>query len=148
MVIWKASHQGDGVTPRTQEKVFKKEYAIELLRIAQGDLASAQALFNAKQGRPENIGFHCQQVIEKALKAVLVSLSIPVPLVHDAGTLVAKLPQTLTPPQGYDLSQLTAFATIRRYEEGGADLTQEELQGIIAIAKAVLEWSIARFKEK
>lgn len=129
------------MTPRKQEKLYKKEYAKQLIRIAEGDLQSAKALYETQQGRPENACFHCQQAIEKSLKAVLTHLQIPVPLVHDAGTLVAKLPSHLTPPQGYDLSELTAFATVRRYEEGAAMITPEEVKAIIKVADEVLKWS-------
>ncbi|MBK7962818.1 MAG: hypothetical protein IPK04_17460 [Bdellovibrionales bacterium] len=36
-------------------KKYKKKYAYELARIAQGDLDSAKALCAAKIGRPENV---------------------------------------------------------------------------------------------
>ena len=129
------------MTPRNQEKVFKREYAGELFRIAQGDLQSATILASTAGGRSENSAYMAQQSVEKALKAVLCWLKIPVPLVHDAGILVAKLPADLSPPGGYQLAELTPFATVRRYEEGSFELTSEELKQILDQAKLVLDWA-------
>lgn len=72
------------MTPSSQEKLYRKEYARELLNIAEGDLAYAKGLFKIKEGRIENVCYHAQQCVEKALKSALVWLQIPFPLVHDA----------------------------------------------------------------
>ena len=54
----------------TKKRLFKREYAQELLQIAQGDYRSAEALAKVKEpGNLENIVFLCQQSAEKALKA-------------------------------------------------------------------------------
>jgi HEPN domain-containing protein len=129
------------MTPKSQERLFKREYAQVLLRIAEGDYESAKALAGTGKGRPENICYLAQQAIEKTLKAVLCWRRVPVPLVHDIGVLVAKLPQNVEPPQGYDLSVLTAYATVRRYEEGFADLTPREIRAVLDTAEQVLEWA-------
>jgi hypothetical protein len=41
--------------PNLKKRIYKKEYAKELLKIAAGDLDSAVELSQAKTGRPENI---------------------------------------------------------------------------------------------
>lgn len=124
-----------------QEQLFEKQYARELLEIAKGDLESAEALNESKKGRRENICFLSQQCIEKSLKAVLVWHQVAFPMVHDAGILVAKMPPGLSPPSGYDLSVLTSFATVRRYEQGRAVLTKETIDTVLATAKAVVTWA-------
>ena len=129
------------MTAKPHEQLFEKVYAAELLRIAGGDLESAQALSEAPKGRRENICFLAQQSIEKSLKAVLVWHQIPFPLVHDAGILVAKMPAGANPPSGYDLSVLTSFATVRRYEEGRAKLTKEAIDSTLSTAAAVFKWA-------
>lgn len=53
----------------TKTRKFRPDYALELLSVATGDLDSAQLLAAGKVKRKENILFHCQQVVEKALKA-------------------------------------------------------------------------------
>jgi HEPN domain-containing protein len=54
--------------PNLKKRIYKKEYAHELLKIAAGDLDSAEALSKAKSGRPENIVFMVQQSVEKYIK--------------------------------------------------------------------------------
>ncbi|MCX6132049.1 MAG: HEPN domain-containing protein [Proteobacteria bacterium] len=133
------------MTPRKQEKLFRKEYAAELISIASADLSSAKILAD-HNGRRENSIYHAQQCVEKSLKALLCWMGIPVPLVHDAGILVAKLPSNLTPPGGYNLSDLTPYATVKRYEEGMFDITEEEHKAALDIATQVLEWTKSQLK--
>jgi HEPN domain-containing protein len=129
------------MSPQNQDKIFKKEYSAELFRIAQGDFASAKGLATVSQGRPENILYLVQQSIEKALKAVLCSLGLPVPLVHDLAVLVAKLPKELKFIYGYELNELNDYATIRRYEEGVSEINKKEISSCIKIAENVLSWA-------
>nr|AIA17717.1 HEPN domain protein [uncultured bacterium]AIA17942.1 HEPN domain protein [uncultured bacterium] len=128
------------MSPKSQEKKFPRNYAKELYRIAQGDLDSARTLSKSKTGRPENACFHAHQSVEKALKALLVALSQPVPLVHDLGILVAKIPSNRNPPFGYELSSLNDYSTVRRYEEGKMILEQTEIEKIVSIATEVITW--------
>jgi HEPN domain-containing protein len=128
------------VTPSRQQKLFRKEYAHELLRIAQGDLQSAVALAGAGAPRPENVIYLAHQALEKALKAVLCWHGVPVPLVHEIGILVAVLPPSLEPPFGYELDALSPFATVRRYLEGGDIITREEIDGTLAQVRAAVDW--------
>ncbi|MBF0361910.1 MAG: HEPN domain-containing protein [Oligoflexia bacterium] len=156
------------MTPK-QERIYKPEYAIELIRIAEGDLGSATVLYRAEMkaaeaqtqaqktgednenskdfdediisGRLENICYLSQQCIEKAIKAVLCHLGIPIPLSHDLDLLISKIPQEHNFPINSSLSELTLFASIRRYEEGVLVLNGEDLTASIDIAKQVLSWS-------
>jgi HEPN domain-containing protein len=132
------------VTPSKQERIFKREYASELLKIASGDLGSARILFqhfSDESGRAENIFFLSQQAIEKCLKAVLCALRLPVPMVHELGVLVGKIPASTNMEFGYELASLSEFASIRRYEEGALTLTCEEASDVIAKAEAILLWA-------
>lgn len=132
------------MSPRDQQRQFPPEYAHELLRIAGDDHVSAAYLRTglSRPGvRPENVAYLFQQAIEKALKAVLCAQGLPVPLVHDLGVLVAKLPDLLDPDFGYELAGLDEYATVRRYEEGRYTLTAEEIAAIEALSTRVLAWS-------
>jgi HEPN domain-containing protein len=132
------------MTPSKQERVFKPEYSDELLKIAVGDLGSAEVLlknFCAENSRAENIFFLAQQSIEKSLKAVLCALQLPVPLVHELGVLVSKLPASANPPFGYELTALSEFAAVRRYEEGALVLTHEEAVDVVKQARIVYAWA-------
>ena len=128
--------------PNLRKRLYKKEYAKELLKIAAGDLDSAVALSNANSGRPENIIFLVQQSVEKYIKAVLVHQQIGFPVVHDLGILVALLPDEKMPPEGFGLTELNPFATVRRYEEGQTPLTKEEITTSLETAHKVSQWAI------
>ncbi|NBO39929.1 HEPN domain-containing protein, partial [bacterium] len=54
-----------------KNRKYLPEYAFELLRLADADLASGRALVAAGV-RLENACYHYQQTVEKSLKAVLV----------------------------------------------------------------------------
>ena len=132
------------MSPRDQERLFDPFYGKELLRIAQGDLASTRVLLRGlevSEGRSENVFYTAQQAIEKALKAVLCARGLPVPLVHDIGILMGRLPDDTHPTFDYGLTRLTQFATTRRYEEGRIVLTIEEARDTVAMAALVLDWA-------
>ena len=132
----------------TNERTFKKGYAAELLRIAEGDLESAKGLSKIKMGRTENILFHVEQSIEKALKAVLCCKEKPVPLIHDIGIILARFPEGLNVPESEKMIDLSQFAAIRRYEEGKAEITEEETALAIALAERTLAWASVILKKK
>lgn len=129
------------MSPSKQEMRFAPEYADELLRIAEGDYATAIALKNATGIRIENAFYMAQQAIEKALKAVLISLNQPVPLVHDLGILLARIPAENEPPFGYELSELNQYAAMRRYQEGHWSPTLEEFEIVLDKTRQMLDWA-------
>ena len=123
-------------------KRYKKEYAHELLRIAKGDLDSAQALLNANIGRVENILYIIQQGIEKSLKAVLCFHQVPVIHTHDLDALLSDLPEGVQPPHDSLLSSFNQYATIRRYEEGSEELSMDDLKKAFQIGVDVYAWAL------
>ncbi len=132
------------MTKNLKKQLFPKEYAKELLRIAEGDLASAQTLFKASHdGRPENIVFLAQQSVEKHIKSVLVHLEIAFPLLHDLGVLVALLPDDKMPVEGFELMELNPFASVRRYHEGDVPLTKQEIEASLNVARNIADWAKA-----
>ena len=120
-------------------RLFKKTFADELLKIARDDLETAKALENSKISRKENILFHVQQSIEKALKAYTCHLQIPTPLVHDLSEILHVIPNAESIPHSEDIYDLTQFATIRRYEDGVAVITDEEISAAIKAAEQILK---------
>lgn len=129
------------MTPRKQEKIFTKQYAPELLKISKGDLESAKALAKAGTGRAENVCYLVHQCIEKALKAALVWKQISVPLVHDLGALIARVPSDANLPFGYELISINDYAAIRRYEEGSSAVTPEEIQALLKLGDTAIQWA-------
>ena len=133
------------MSPKHQERAFPRAYSRELIRIATADHESASYLLTGVQTsgnvRPENAAYLFQQAIEKALKSVLCAHGEPVPMVHDLGVLVAKMPDTLELSFGYELAGLDEYATVRRYEEGRYTLQHDELDEIQALSERVLTWA-------
>jgi len=129
------------MSPKSQEKVFKKEYAFELIRIADGDYKTALAIAKDSEARLENAFFMLQQCVEKAVKSVLVYQKVSVPLVHDLGALLAKLPAESACPHGYELNELNQFASVRRYEDGQFQMTLQEFHEVKAKVFEVLQWA-------
>lgn len=129
------------MTKNLKKQLFPKEYAKELLRIAQGDLDSAVGLSKLTTGRPENIVFLAQQAVEKYIKSVLVHLEIAFPLLHDLGVLVALLPDEKMPAEGFELMELNPFASVRRYHEGDVPLTKEEIEASLKVAQNIASWA-------
>ena len=128
------------MTPRKQEKVFPPKYSMELIKIAAGDLQGASLLAAANPDRKENVIYLAQQALEKSLKAVLCAHKIPIPLIHDITALVAKIPEHLSPPFGYELGQLTEFAAIRRYIDGPESIEPEEIISTLQTVTAAVDW--------
>lgn len=94
----------------------QRDLAEQLLGVAREDEAAARTLRDAES--PDSmVGFHCQQAVEKTLKAVLAARAIEFPFTHDIGLLIqlcedasAPLPEALA-----DVDRLTPFAVHRRY---------------------------------
>jgi HEPN domain-containing protein len=126
-----------------KERTFKKSYAAELLRIAAGDVESAEVLMQSQRGRPENVCYHAEQCVEKALKALLVHLEKPVPISHDLGTICERVNQYLPIEVHADLTLYNEFATTRRYEESDMILEPEDLTAAVDVARQVLNWVLA-----
>lgn len=64
----------------------------EWVSCAEEDFEVANALFRRRSKTAANtIGFHCQQCVEKYLKARLEELGLPVPKTHDLAVLAALL---------------------------------------------------------
>ncbi len=123
------------------EKLFKKEYAHELFKIAENDWLTAVVLSKNLDIRKETTLFNVEQSVEKSLKAVLCYLQVPIPFTHDIYAIMQKFDINDLPPGGYSLHDLTPFASIRRYEEGKYILTDEEVSQALQAAKLVLDWA-------
>lgn len=130
----------------TKSQKYKRTYAAVLLRIAVEDFATLEIIYRAKGGRRENICFMAQQVAEKCLKALLVDAGIPVPFTHSIELLLSKLDPQSHPPMAPALDALTEYATIRRYEEGYAELDDADLDAAFESARSTLEFCKNRIK--
>jgi HEPN domain-containing protein len=124
-----------------RNRKYLPEYAFELLRLADSDLASGHALVAAKV-RFENACFHYQQTVEKSLKAVLVHKGVAFPSTQDLNVLLALLPEMDEQcPHTHEIPELNIYSAQRRYEEGPTPATQEDTDDAALMASAALKWA-------
>jgi HEPN domain-containing protein len=89
------------------------------------------------------VGFHAQQAVEKAIKAVLSEKGIEHPFTHDIMRLMELLPTASIPfpPDAGDLPALSPYGAILRYEK--AQPANEPLNRTWAkeCVQRTLEWA-------
>jgi HEPN domain-containing protein len=118
----------------------------DLLSLAREDLAAAEALDRAERVSDAPVGFHAQQAVEKALKAVIASRDEEFPFTHDIGLLM-QLCQDIgfeLPADLAEADRLTPYAAAIRYGLGdpGAVASQDALQW----AALAVEWADAEIR--
>jgi HEPN domain-containing protein len=101
-----------------------KHQAVALLRKSEDDLNAALCLAKDATVSHRSVGFHAQQTVEKALKAVLMYREMQYPFTHDIRALMklAEKVEVSLPSNADELPSLTPFATILRYEDDEWDL--------------------------
>jgi len=113
----------------------------EWLLIAYDDLDSASFLFEHKHPKPlEIICYHCQQSVEKSLKAFLISRGIEAPKLHDCGKLcgLCMAEDSAFEPFQHDCIELSLYATNTRYP---SRMEMEEHNAAAALKKAAAIYS-------
>ncbi|MBW7864544.1 MAG: HEPN domain-containing protein [Candidatus Hydrogenedentes bacterium] len=119
-----------------------------LLAKAEEDLYAAQCLAGDSKASLWTVGFHAQQSVEKALKAVLMGRGIRYPFTHDIAALVKILSSTGLPfpPNHDDLPYLTPFGTLFRYEdESWGEPESMDLLRLLKWAKETICWAKTMF---
>ena len=111
----------------------------EWLQKAEKDLLSARILLEHEPPVPETACFHCQQTVEKALKAFLVWKTVPFEKVHSL-TYLLDLCEAQEP--GFaslrdKAETLAPYAVEVRYPGEVMEISQEEAQEALATAEAV-----------
>jgi HEPN domain-containing protein len=120
----------------------QRDLAEQLLRLAREDEAAAQAMLDVGAVTDAIVGFHAQQAVEKALKAVLAVSGVEFPFTHDIQGLVelceaegAVLPADLT-----DIDQLTPYGVRLRY--GAVDVAAPvERETALRWAEQTIAWA-------
>ena len=118
----------------------------DLLSLAREDLAAAEALDRAERVSDAPVGFHGQQAVEKALKAVIASRDQDFPFTHDIGLLMQlcqdaglELPADLT-----EADRLTPYAAAIRY--GLGDPRAVSTADALRWAALAIEWADAQLR--
>ena len=108
------------------------------LRYAEEDLRTAESLLAISHTTPRRACWLTQQSVEKALKAVLISLRIDFPRTHDLDVLRNLVPDDWQLKNTHpDLANLTEWATEARYPSDWAEPTDKEAIGAVDQARAV-----------
>lgn len=118
-----------------------REEARRLLRLARRDSDTFALLLPLPKATMAALGFHAQQAVEKALKAVCTRHNIEVRRTHDLAALgQTVLDQGTALPISVDeLRSLNPFAVEFRYDdEMTSSMEREELD---ALLRAVLAWA-------
>lgn len=119
-----------------------RELARLLLQKAKQDLEATKTLGQSSTVADESVGFHAQQTVEKALKAVLTRKGIAFQFTHDLLTLFKQIENAgLTPPTDIGVvEELTPFAVQFRYALYD-DAEPFERQAAEQLAEIYVEWA-------
>lgn len=95
------------------------------------------------------LGFHAQQAVEKALKAVLSAVGVAYPRTHNLVMLTELLRSSCPlPPDADDFGRLTPFGVVFRYEDVAVDAPPPtDPAWLDAVVTRTLEWAGHHLKE-
>jgi HEPN domain-containing protein len=121
------------------------EYAQLLLQKARGDAQVVEDACRSARFEDWVVGFHAQQAVEKALKAVLSSKEVAYPHTHSLKRLLQLLADAKLPlPQHHErLPELSQFAGNIRYGARRGFTPAESIDRAWALAcvERTLEWA-------
>ena len=112
-----------------------------LLGLAHDDEFAARALLPVEGVADSILGFHCQQAVEKALKAALASRGVEFPHTHDLDGLLELCGENGldVPPELDGVDRLAPYGVHVRYGTSrGASLDREQA---LAWAVATIGWT-------
>lgn len=118
------------------------DLALRFLTKGEQDLVAARALADNPDIAPDIIGFHCQQAVEKFLKAVLVSGGVSFRKTHDLIELLGILEDNGLPlPENRDaLDELEPYAVTARYDFFDEPVHFDRKQAV-RTAESVRNWA-------
>lgn len=127
---------------------MSKKYVLRWCKKAESDLRAVRELLEAKTPLTDIICFHCQQAVEKYLKAFLTSQNIEAGRTHDIGYLLDLCAKRDNDFLGLlekeKASQLTDFAVDVRYPEEFYIPTIEETKEYFTLAIRVKEFILGK----
>ncbi len=121
------------------------EHGLRLLEKAKGDSHVAVTLAGDAGAPVWSVGFHAQQAVEKAIKAVLAHRAIQYPFTHDLLLLVELLAANgiNAPPNPDDLVTLTPFAAAWRYDDPLQESARIDYDWVLQRVADTLAWAEA-----
>jgi HEPN domain-containing protein len=120
----------------------------EWLKYAEEDFASAQILFDG--GRYATCAYHCQQALEKVLKAWIVSRTgTTPPHTHNFRDLLARIPDVSIPDEiQQTLAYVNPHYLATRYPglADSGEYTRTNVRRLLERTKAAYEWFLIQLK--
>ena len=112
------------------------------------DLGTAQITYLHIPKYRDTIAFHCQQAGEKYLKSYLIFLEIPFKRTHDLIFIIGLISQkNNVTKETYDkAAELKNFAVEIRYPDTIIDLSEQDIQKAILLAKEFREYVLSRME--
>jgi HEPN domain-containing protein len=96
----------------------------------------------------EDLCYQSQQAVEKSLKGLLIYYGVDPEFTHNIGLLLNELEKFTEIPENIKLStNVTKYAVITRYPGEYDEITKENYEESIKIAKDCLEWVQNKIKE-
>ena len=123
---------------------FEPDDPREWLNRAQSNLALAKS--RVPGAYLEDLCYEAQQAAEKAVKAMLISLDVEYPYVHDLAHLLSMLEDSgeRVPENVRRAGEMTPYAMLTRYPGPARPLTEREYIEAVATAEAVVQWAEER----
>ena len=114
----------------------------EWLLHAQSDLKLAKLGLN-QDVLPEQICFHAQQAVEKAVKSVLLFHKIDFPFTHDLEELLDtfEVAGLSVPAEMSDIGVLTPYAVETRYPGYWGEITEDDVSEAVSFAEKAIKWT-------
>jgi HEPN domain-containing protein len=111
------------------------EHARSDLRLAR--LAIGQGVL------PEQICFHAQQAVEKALKAILLARKVEFPFTHDLEELLSIFAGAgiAVPAELQEAGALTPYAVETRYPGFWGEISNADISHALTLAQEALSWA-------
>lgn len=109
---------------------------------AQSDLTLAKLGLN-QEVLPEQICFHAQQAVEKAVKSVLLFHKIDFPFTHDLEELLDTLEnaEIPVPSELSDIGVLTPYAVETRYPGYWGEISENDVSEAFSFAEKAIKWA-------
>ena len=96
----------------------------------------------------EDLCFQVQQAVEKALKGLLIFYNVEPEFTHNIELLIDELKKfTDIPEKINEATELTNYAVQTRYPGEYDEITKEEYEKAVKIAKDCLDWVENKIKE-
>lgn len=104
---------------------------------AQSDWTTVEILLGSERHPPDSVCFHCQQFVEKLLKALLTRHGIEAPKTHDLRRLI-QLAEPFAPELGQFMNAsdvLTAHGVETRYPDDWHRIEPAEMNEVVELAR-------------